>query len=515
MHRRSWVLALACPGLLLMAAAFGGVAPGLPSTTGPWVPLESGTSVHPAGATPRSAATFASYGWQPLAGSSGFPQMYQTSIASDPVDHSLVMFGGCVGPGTCTLTNQTWVDANGSWTEIHPALSPSPRTASLMAWDPADGYVLLFGGSNASGLLNDTWAFKNGTWNPVIPSGPSPPPALDGGLAYDPSDREMVLFVGTPCAVGCGTWVYAGGTWTKLALSVQPPNRSSEGFTEDDADNGALLFGGETGSGSIRGDTWLFSHGAWGEVNSSVAPSPRLDPALAWDPSLNADVLYGGVGCASNCSPDNDTWEFQNGTWTEWTDGTTAAPPPALGLVEDPPTRVLILVGACTSTPCSNRTFWGFGEPNPVQVASEGSSCANFTLGYVSLGSGGTADLLNGTYPLRIVACSGYLVGNVTTGPSLIAVLSNGNSTAWSGSVLVQGAGLIQANFTHVASNPPLSGLNAISVLGLTFLELLLVLVAFAAVAGIALALIITARRRARTPARPSDAPVGKKPPPR
>src|SRR5213080_2723791 len=55
---------------------------------------------------------------------------------------------------------------DGSWTNITSSSGPSPRFGASMAYDPADGYVVLFGGlnSSAAGLtfLGDTWKFSGG-----------------------------------------------------------------------------------------------------------------------------------------------------------------------------------------------------------------------------------------------------------------------------------------------------------------------------------------------------------------
>jgi Galactose oxidase, central domain len=450
---------------------------------------------------PASTPSFSSYQWQALPLSPNFPQVESSGIASDPVDHALVMFGGCFGPGSCDGgSNQTWLDSNGTWVELHPSLAPSARVDAVMAWDPADGYVLLFGGQSQQGSLNDTWAFKTGNWTPVIPSGASPPPSDQGSLAYDPSDHAMVLWGGTNCDEGCGTWTYAGGSWTHLFLSPRPSFRWDEGFAEDAADDGAVLFGGTDANQSVLGDTWLFSHDAWREINTSELPPARIDPAMTWDPSLDAVVLHGGSPCAEACAGLNDTWMFQNDSWTPWAGTSAAVPSHAVGFADDPTTGVLVLIAPCSQTPCPNDTAWGFGPPYAVTLSVEAGECASFTLAGAPVASGGNEVLLNGTYPLHIEACPGFQFANVTASARLIANVTSQNVTAWSGSLVVQGAGSVLANLTRVISNPAPTGLAAISVLGLTFLELLLIGVAFVAMLGIFLGLRRVSRRRAPPP---------------
>jgi hypothetical protein len=450
--------------------------------------------------------------WQSFVAPAGFPALFNPSVAPNPVDHSLVVFGGCLQAICGVGTNATWTESSGVWTEIHPSLSPAPREEAQMAWDPADGYVLLFGGTGCrdppacdqNGPLNDTWAFKDGAWNPVISSGPAPPPTDQGGLAYDPSDRLMVLFGGYGCASPCATWTYSGGTWTEPNLTTQPPARYGEGFAEDDSDHGALLYGGVASSGSYLADTWLFWDGAWHPEPTSLAPALREDPAMAWDPGLGAVVLFGGDYITTGSltgSPStfyNDTWEFQNGTWSEWGGSITPGPLWEAGVAEDPTTGVLMLVGGCESTNCPSAIPWGFGPPHAVTVSSETGTCANFTLAGTPLSSGGASELQNGTYPLHIGACSGFEIANLSASSLLVLNATAENVSQWTGTVLVHGVGTLLVNLTHAASNSRPTGLAAISILGLTFLELLLIVVALAAVLGIFVALQLISRRRAR-----------------
>ncbi len=468
-----------------------------------------------------AVSEFRSYAWQSYPTPSGFPGLFNPSVASDPVDHELVVFGGCVQV-LCTVgTNATWTESNGLWTERNPAASPPPREEAQMAWDPADGYVLLFGGTgchdpptcSATGPLNDTWAFKDGTWNPVVPSGPSPPPTDQGGLAYDPSSHDMVLFGGYGCSSSCETWTYSGGTWTELNLTTQPSARYGEGFAEDDSDHGALLYGGVSSTGSYLSDTWLFSGGAWHAEPSAGSPAVREDPAIAWDPGLGAVVLFGGdyitLGSLT-ISPStfyNDTWEFENGTWTEWGAGVNPGFLWETGFAEDPTTGLLVLVGGCESTACPSTVPWGFGPQHPVNATLEAGMCANVTLAGAALLDGTAAALQNGTYPLHIVACTGDQFANLTTTSLLIPNSTAQNGTQWTGSILVEGAGTILVNLTRQASNPPPTGLAAISVFGLTFLELLLILVAVAAIVGVFLAVHRVSRRRSRPPGNGAPAP--------
>ncbi len=67
----------------------------------------------------------------------------------------VVIFGG--GYST-PLQNQTWVWDGINWTEVHPAVSPGARYAASMAYDPLNNGLVLFGGFSPQ-TLDDTWMF--------------------------------------------------------------------------------------------------------------------------------------------------------------------------------------------------------------------------------------------------------------------------------------------------------------------------------------------------------------------
>jgi hypothetical protein len=465
-------------------------------------------------ATPTVAVTLSGSTWQGYPAPSGLPVLIGLGLASDPVDGGVVAFGGCPGSLCSGGTNATWFESEGRWTQLAPPHAPPPRSEVAMAWDPVDGYVLLFGGRGCldppgctqSGFLNDTWAFKDGAWIPVVPSGRSPPAGDGSGLAFDPSDREMVLFGGSACATSCPTWTYVGGAWTELNLTTAPSPRAQPGLAEDDADGGALLFGGVSPSNVDLNDTWLFNAGAWHAEAAGASPPGRVDPVMAWDPDADAVVMAGGANSA-NSPPSvngtwNDTWSFAHGAWGKWPGATTPTGILNAGLAEDPSTGVLVLLGGCEGG-CPAVLPWGFGPQYAVTVAVTPGLCARVLLGAQNASVGqATPTVQNGSYALTIAACRGFQVANLTASSDLRLNETEQNLTAWVGVVVVEGAGTLTVNLTRAPSNSGPTGLEAISVLGLTFLELLLIGVAIAAVVGLAVALQLSGskRRRRRPP---------------
>jgi len=137
------------------------------------------------------------------------------AIAYDPETGSAILFGGF---SPSTTFGDTWSYQNGTWTNLTAGspLAPSPRRLPMMAYDGADGYLMLVNGYSGSSYLGDEWSFSSDTWSPLVHHG-GPEASFGGVLAYDPVDRYVVYFSGAVSGgVLTSTLVYAGGNWTLL-----------------------------------------------------------------------------------------------------------------------------------------------------------------------------------------------------------------------------------------------------------------------------------------------------------
>ena len=133
---------------------------------------------------------------------------------------------------------------SGDWTQSTPADSPSPRATASEAWDPATGQLILFGGGECSGVgggctvTNDTWSWTGTTWAPLTPSS-SPPPLAEASLAYDPAAGQLVLFGGIDSNGDSlsSTWVWSGSNWS-LGISNFEPTGETWSFARLRPDHG-------------------------------------------------------------------------------------------------------------------------------------------------------------------------------------------------------------------------------------------------------------------------------------
>ncbi|HZY93096.1 MAG TPA: hypothetical protein VFG07_10050 [Thermoplasmata archaeon] len=206
----------------------------------------------------------------------------------------------------------------GNWTMRYPTLESTYGNLPtiLMAYDAADGYVVLLGGFVAPFAQLPTWAFYHGRWTELRAVGPR----VDSGaaMAYDAADREVVLFGGLTGAgghFGNLTWVFHGGNWSALTSrqTHAPSPRFGPSLAYDAADRYLVLFGGVG-----LGDTWKFSGGRWTQLlaGSPTGPSVRYGGLMAYDAALGKVVLIGGQGSWRPGHNRAITWTYHAGLWT-------------------------------------------------------------------------------------------------------------------------------------------------------------------------------------------------------
>jgi PKD repeat protein len=247
-----------------------------------------------------------------------------------------------------------------NWTNITNGASPSPRWGAALAFDPIDGYTLLFGGASlsSSGLeydLNDTWTYNHGSWHNISSTvGRAPSPRSGASLVYDAADGYMLLIGGvseSSSGAGCNgalyacgnnSWMYAHGRWTQLdlvngSLIYQNPYLVA---AYDSTAGYVLVYGG--------GPTYEYKSAAMIQLpnnktanSSSASPAESL-PVLVDDPSAGGVLLIGGE--VPNCAmpPDiscpvlsNSTWLYSGDAWTNITSSAGPLPVAALAFAGD------------------------------------------------------------------------------------------------------------------------------------------------------------------------------------
>lgn len=326
---------------------------------------------------------------------------------------------------TWTYASGAWINLTANLTA-----SPSPRYGEGFAYDAADGYLVLFGGfdpessANSSGYGHptDTWTFVGGQWTDrTATAGAAPPPEFGPAMTYDASAGVVLLAAFNRTAATHGdsvfeTWTYHAGAWTHqpAGTGALPGGREQATLAYDPADRESVLFGGtyvadNTTTGLVYNDTWVYRSGSWANVTAvgAPAPFPSERPATAIAPGGHP-ILIGGYdpaacqyGLVAGCTP-NATWLFDNGTWNNL--GSLAPVAPPLGAAQqdslawDPATNATVLVGDQSSG------VWWFrwNESTPVALLTPHGTGAS---------PGATLNVtvvpLGGTPPYNLTLCSG------------------------------------------------------------------------------------------------------------
>jgi len=219
------------------------------------------------------------------------PARVGASFAYHPPTKTAMLYGGMNPKGdfledTWLWNGRTWIAASGT--------GPRARSRASMAFDPARGNVVMFGGFNG-GLLGDTWIWDGKSWR-ALSSSSSPPP-VGAGFAYSAAAGKLITCGGTRFQGAMGgsqeTWGWDGSNWSEVSFGSSPPARKNAAMAADPEGRLILLFGGLNDRG-LLGDTWRLTS-VWSQDTQTPAPSPRIDTSLVPDPSSNSFLLFGGA----------------------------------------------------------------------------------------------------------------------------------------------------------------------------------------------------------------------------
>lgn len=164
------------------------------------------------------------------------PTTNVATMTYDVASRQLIVFGGEETAEEANGQSDTWSWTGTTWQQLDDdngndagcgesspeslqcPSSPGPRVGAGMAYDPALGQVILFGGQTrySSVEYNDTWAWNGTTWTHIDNAGDpscvtscthSPPPSDTFAMADDSGSNQLVVFGAALYGEGNDTWV--------------------------------------------------------------------------------------------------------------------------------------------------------------------------------------------------------------------------------------------------------------------------------------------------------------------
>jgi len=244
--------------------------------------------------------------WTELSPKSSPGARWTHGMAYDESRQRIVLFGGLSGDAASTALNDTWEWDGTDWSQVTTANAPAPRGIhGSIAYDSAHQKIVIRGGGTLPGqtLYGDTWTYDGNDWTEVA-VGTGPSARVAPAIAFDEANGELVLFGGgTWSPYYADTWTFDGTTWTQAtpAPNPSPSMRQSARMIFDKTRALTLLFGGY--DGTLLADLWEWNGTAWSAVNVTPPPA-RCCFAFAHDTKRGEAVVFGG--------PDNQTWIYGN-----------------------------------------------------------------------------------------------------------------------------------------------------------------------------------------------------------
>lgn len=273
----------------------------------------------------------------------------------DVAHHQTLLFGGQVNG---TLQSDTWVYNGVTWTQLHPATSPSARSYAQVAYDPNHQNVVLFGGCSdaacAADAFNDTWIWDGTTWTLQTGLGEVPTGRYGAGFTFSgtASNPGVLMFGGENAGdIGEDPWIWNGTGWQSIG-TLGPVARVNTSMSWDPIHKVVVLFGGSNGINDLS-DTWLWSGTAWTPPNVLTSPPARSSQGQVYDPARQVTVLFGGSGR-------NDTWLWNGTGWSQESTTTSPAGRSFVNMAYDVQHADTVMFGGQTGGVDGNQT-WTLG----------------------------------------------------------------------------------------------------------------------------------------------------------
>src|SRR5256712_3828720 len=311
-------------------------------------------------------------------------------MAYDAADGHIILFGGY---NLVNFLSDTWEFRAGAWTQLSPASSPSPRETSSMAYDATDAHILLFGEVNTTAagftILGDTWKFQSGSWTQLFPA-ISPSPRASSSMAFDGNDGYVLLFGGEDVIAGTS---FQGDTWkfgpittvpTKATPTISSAVTPSSITIGGSASDLATVSGGSSPTGTLTYTaysdsactTLVFTSASILLGTHSGVFTPSTAGTYLWIASYNGDANNNAVSTA--CGATGETLTVSKAT-------------PTITTTLSPAT---ITVGSSVTDSSTLAGFFKAGGSATYNVYASGTTCTGVPIVFTE-----TVPVTNGIVP--------------------------------------------------------------------------------------------------------------------
>ena len=294
------------------------------------------------------------------------PARSYEALAQESDSGRLILYGGEGVQGPVLF--DTWLWDGRTWSEHRQPSGPRVYWP-LMTFDSGHDQIVLTGSTiydvTRATTRTETWLWHGGSWQQAHPSSAPNSYSVDSSIAYDASNRRVVLYADIPKGYVATheMWTWDGTNWTRVSLPAVvyygAPRWIAPGPDGDILGLGKGVLYKWTGHdwkvlnvtgtpGAVRADafdpirhhllvigsvstdvpdlpppsdsTFTFDGHGWSATPLPAELRGRVNPGLAWYGDACTLVLWGGSqgqGFVSGPAPQNytDTWYASENGW--------------------------------------------------------------------------------------------------------------------------------------------------------------------------------------------------------
>jgi hypothetical protein len=246
--------------------------------------------------------TYDGTNWTKMAPATSPSPRFGMAMSFDAARRVLVLFGGRAAG---QRMNDTWEWDGTSWTQRSPTTLPFPRFWHSMAYDAQLGLTVMFGGDHIEpfglGPMNDTWLWNGTDWNRDWTAA-TPSYRAGQAMAYEPANGRIALFGGTDEGF---PGIYYNDTWELGTGIVTAPGNPALVLPATQVSFGAHAIGTTTAPSRLRffgggtGPLLMSSITATGDFAVSSFDCPISPNPLAVGAFCNVQVTYTPTVCGT------------------------------------------------------------------------------------------------------------------------------------------------------------------------------------------------------------------------